>query len=416
MECSCHCESCVYECNGSKNGDSVVVQLYQEIENLKRQVAERDYHIVQMETSVMDHAKEYPNGEFQALQETLRFWQEKYDRLSESHRKLQKVNQGLEDKLLRIVDKFESEKTTLTQDIADLTSKLVEARVTINEIEEENEHYKNDCTLAANLLQCKPSNFVSYKVNSLPADLQERIRNNYANNSLGKRRSLSIGSGISNSINKPHRESESKTGNGKTIRVPISTFPPTAMVYSVNKVDEETKESGGNQSNGPDHVSAAIIAKILEERSKERLLKSGSRYQKCHQCRQRCIISPYYDASTQTSNSIVTPDDCITYPYDSDYCDSLVGSNGSYTGISSGGIISSHSSDLRSESFSTSSMSSSHHNGSSPIGISDQSANKSNNHYSPSSAFNNISSNNGLVSSTKVKSSYKSYSNETMII
>lgn len=145
----------------------MVVHLYQEIENLKRQIAERDYHIVQMETSVMDHAKEFPNGEFQALQETLRFWQEKYDRLAESHRKLQKVNQALEDKLLRIVDKFETEKATLTRDVNDLTNRLVEARVTINDIEEENEQYKHDCNIAVNLLQCKPSNFVSYKVNTV---------------------------------------------------------------------------------------------------------------------------------------------------------------------------------------------------------------------------------------------------------
>lgn len=142
----------------------MVLQLYQEIENLKKQVAERDSHIVQMETSVMDHAKEFPNGEFQALQEAIKLWQEKYERLAESHRRLQKVNQALEDKLLRIVDKFETEKANLTRDVSDLTNKLVEARVTIDDIEEENENYKNDCNIAVHLLQCKPSNFVSYKV------------------------------------------------------------------------------------------------------------------------------------------------------------------------------------------------------------------------------------------------------------
>ena len=37
-------------------------------------------------------------------------WQAKYDRLLDAHRKLQKTNNALEDKLLRIVDKFESDK------------------------------------------------------------------------------------------------------------------------------------------------------------------------------------------------------------------------------------------------------------------------------------------------------------------
>lgn len=85
----------------------------------------------------------------------------------EGHRKLQKVNQGLEDKLLRIVDKFETEKSALTHDIADLTTKLVEARVSLTDLEEENELYKNDCNIAVQLLQCKPSNFVGHKLNTV---------------------------------------------------------------------------------------------------------------------------------------------------------------------------------------------------------------------------------------------------------
>ena len=56
------------------------IHLYREIEHLKRQLAEREYHIMQMETSIMHHAKKFPNGEYEAVQETLRFWQEKYER------------------------------------------------------------------------------------------------------------------------------------------------------------------------------------------------------------------------------------------------------------------------------------------------------------------------------------------------
>lgn len=54
---------------------------------------------------------------------------------------MQKVNQGLEDKLLRVVDKFESEKGALTRDVASLTQRLVDARFNVNRYQEENVSY-----------------------------------------------------------------------------------------------------------------------------------------------------------------------------------------------------------------------------------------------------------------------------------
>ncbi|RWS12370.1 tight junction-associated protein 1-like protein, partial [Dinothrombium tinctorium] len=310
--CGCQCDGCS---SFKNNDDSVVVQLYQEIEHLKRQISERDYHIVQMETSVMNHAKEYPNGEFEALQETLRFWQEKYDRLFESHRKLQKVNQALEDKLLRIVDKFETEKAALTRDVADLTTKLVEARVLITDLEEENDQYKNDCNIAVQLLQCKPSNFIPHKVNSLPTDIQEKVRSHFGN-SNNHRRSKSIPNGLSQS-NSYGNQPMDASNTAKIIRVPIPTFPPTAMVYSVNKTQQGSNGTNSNSSNceTPDYVSAAIMAKVLEERSKERSSKTGSRFQKCFQCRNRRANVLYFDETSQTSNGQITNEDVLSYPW-----------------------------------------------------------------------------------------------------
>ena len=59
-------------------------------------------------------------------------------RLYESHKRVQKVNQSLEDKLLKIVDKCETEKTSLTREVATLTQKLVEAEGKINRLQDEN--------------------------------------------------------------------------------------------------------------------------------------------------------------------------------------------------------------------------------------------------------------------------------------
>ena len=52
--------------------------------------------------------------------------------LLEAHKKLQRVNQNLEDKLLRIVDKYETDKAALSQDVANLTTHLVSARTELN--------------------------------------------------------------------------------------------------------------------------------------------------------------------------------------------------------------------------------------------------------------------------------------------
>ena len=66
-------------------------------------------------------------------------WRAKYDRLWESHRKLQKVNSALEDKLLRMADKFEGEKNGLTRDLALQTQKLVQAKLTVQQLHQQNQ-------------------------------------------------------------------------------------------------------------------------------------------------------------------------------------------------------------------------------------------------------------------------------------
>ena len=94
--------------------------------------------------------------------------------LLESYRKLQKVNQGLEDKLLRIADKFENEKIALSQNVNDLSNKLTQAQASIVELQQETEKYKNDCNLAIRLLQCKPSQFISQKLDSVNIQIKAK--------------------------------------------------------------------------------------------------------------------------------------------------------------------------------------------------------------------------------------------------
>ena len=51
---------------------------------------------------------------------------------------MQRVNQGLEDKLLKLVDRTESEKARLTSDSSNLTTALTTAAQAINRLKQEN--------------------------------------------------------------------------------------------------------------------------------------------------------------------------------------------------------------------------------------------------------------------------------------
>lgn len=56
----------------------------------------------------------------------------------EAHRRVQRVNQGLEDKLLKLVDISETDKNTLTKDVATLSHKLADANYTIKKLTDDN--------------------------------------------------------------------------------------------------------------------------------------------------------------------------------------------------------------------------------------------------------------------------------------
>ncbi|KAG8235690.1 hypothetical protein J437_LFUL014034 [Ladona fulva] len=274
-ECGCICKNCL---------DHSTLHLHVEIENLKQRLLERDHHIVNMETNFLNEADKFPNGEYAALSEELLAWQEKYSRLYEAHKKLQKVNQNLEDKLLKIVDKFETDKSSLTRDITHLTQNLVEGNAKITRLQDENERYRNDVNLAIQLLQCKPSNFVSQKFDSLPGELQQKVKTYMTQK---KRETGGMQS-------KPEM---------KTIKVPIPTFPPTAMVYSVNKTPAERESSSSKSANdGIDIVSAAIMAKVLEERERERCQRRHCDTCQCVKQNDKNLL-----LTTNSSGEISTP-------------------------------------------------------------------------------------------------------------
>lgn len=89
----------------------------------------------------------------------------------------------------------------------------------------------------------------------------------------------------------------------KSIKVPIPTFPPTAMVYSVPKSPEAEKKMEQNSENPPvDIVSAAIMAKVLEERQRERALAKHCDTCTCAKNLKIIYDSTHHSIGTQTGD------------------------------------------------------------------------------------------------------------------
>ncbi|KAL5009404.1 hypothetical protein ScPMuIL_014985 [Solemya velum] len=255
MARTCKSCGCVCECCSSHHSS---LDLHQQIEELQSQLRSSSIHISYIEHELMD-SKCAADFEVLKLKDELAKLRDRYERLFESHKKMQKVNHNLEDKLLKVVNTFEGNKTSLQKDMASITSKLVDAKVTICELEDENERYRTDCNLAVQLLQCKPSNFVSHKLSTLPLDLQERLKKHMTPEQV-----------ISMEDQPPVRET-------KLIRVPIPTFPPMAMVYSVNN------ENKNNilQNSKTDSVPMTLIAKVLSQPEPTRKPRRTYICQKC---------------------------------------------------------------------------------------------------------------------------------------
>ena len=196
--------------------------------DLKSQLSEKESELIRLECSLMYSGPESTTSNSSAASEAEE-WQSKYERLSEAHKKLQRTNMCLEEKLLKIVDRFEGEKNLINRDLATQTQKVVEAKLTIQQMHNQNTQLKSDLHVALNILQMKPHSFVSQKMDSLPEDLQSRVRQHNSG--------------------KADKNPRNGCGGQKiTVAVPNGAF----------------------ENHDDDAVSAAILARVLEERENER--------------------------------------------------------------------------------------------------------------------------------------------------
>lgn len=260
-----------------------------QIEELKGLLRSND---LQLKDERFKHNKivESYEAQISRLNDENKSLKEKYDRVSDVQRKLEKINSDLEEKLLKIVEKYENEQKTLLEDLTIAHSRLVDANLTIEDLEKQKEMYKQDCNLAVNLLQCKPNDFVSHSYKSLPYSIKNRLKTHLSNADIEKL----------------------ETDNGadiqpKTIpKIPI--FQPSAaaaLMYTYqnererkNKINEE--ESNDVVDNG--YVSTSILANVLKKENEE-ISKNSVRFYPhvCLRCKRQSVLIDSFSQTEQNN-------------------------------------------------------------------------------------------------------------------
>ncbi|XP_077760012.1 tight junction-associated protein 1 isoform X1 [Canis aureus] len=187
--------------------------LQQENEELRRRLASatRRTEALERELEIGQDCLELELGQ---SREELDKFKDKFRRLQNSYTASQRTNQELEDKLHTLaslshswifaIKKAEMDRKTLDWEIVELTNKLLDAKNTINKLEELNERYRLDCNLAVQLLKCNKSHFRNHKFADLPCELQDMVRKHLHSGqeaaSLGPTASLAPGAVVPTSV------------------------------------------------------------------------------------------------------------------------------------------------------------------------------------------------------------------------
>ncbi|XP_069415884.1 brain-enriched guanylate kinase-associated protein isoform X2 [Ovis canadensis] len=141
---------------------------------LRKRLSYTTHRLEKLENE-FDSTRHFLEIELRRAQEELEKVTEKLRRIQSNYMALQRINQELEDKLFRMGQHYEEEKRALSHEIVALNSHLLEAKVTIDKLSEDNELYRKDCSLAAQLLQCSQAYGRGRKMAELPAEFQERM-------------------------------------------------------------------------------------------------------------------------------------------------------------------------------------------------------------------------------------------------
>lgn len=219
------------------------LDLQHQIEVLNARLKQNNEHIEKLEHSLSE-SRQQAQGDAKKIQTDMRTTREKYERLMESHKHMQRVNQMLEEKILGMANRLDQEKTGLQTSVASLTTKLQAATSQLQLLESVNESLRNDCSLAVRLLQCRSSYLIPHRLEDLPTRLQDRVKANLTYDEMkcleeAQRRDADRSGGLLSyfSVSPSH----------------MSTFPPSAMALSSE--EEWRAETAGNAgSQAPESV------------------------------------------------------------------------------------------------------------------------------------------------------------------
>ncbi|NXL55714.1 TJAP1 protein, partial [Chordeiles acutipennis] len=163
---------------------SQVTACRHENEELRRRLTYVTNKMEAMERE-LESGQDYLEMELGQNREELEKFKDKFRRLQNSYTASQRTNQDLEEKLHTLASlsqswifamkKAEMDRKTLDWEIVELTNKLLDAKTTINKLEELNERYRQDCNLAVQLLKCNKSHFRNHKFADLPYELQDMV-------------------------------------------------------------------------------------------------------------------------------------------------------------------------------------------------------------------------------------------------
>ncbi|XP_068597438.1 tight junction-associated protein 1 [Brachionichthys hirsutus] len=159
--------------------------LQQQNEDLQRRLSLSTHKMEAMEAE-FDGSRHYMEAELSRNRDDLDKMRDKFRRLQNSYTASQRANQDLEEKLHALLRKVERDKKTMDQEIVELANKLLEAKNTVDRLEELNERYRQDCNLAVQLLKCNKSHFRNHKFADLPYELQDML-NKHMKSSLPER-------------------------------------------------------------------------------------------------------------------------------------------------------------------------------------------------------------------------------------
>ncbi|MGH0181112.1 UNVERIFIED_CONTAM: hypothetical protein FKN15_005866 [Acipenser sinensis] len=136
--------------------------LQQQNEDLRQRLTYTTHKMEAMETE-FESSQHYMEAEMGRTKDELEKMKDKFRRLQNSYTASQRTNQDLEDKLHALLRRVENDKKTTDREIVELTNKLLDAKNTIDKLEELNERYRQDCNLAVQLLKCNKSHFRNHK-------------------------------------------------------------------------------------------------------------------------------------------------------------------------------------------------------------------------------------------------------------